>query len=214
MLPQKPFYLIRHGESEANAAHIAAGGGIDSKLTDAGKSQPQELAPYLTQLEIKPTVIHHSTMIRAADTARFLNAELKLEMNPHFDLREHELGDWEGVSWDIVLPQIFDKVPLPNGENYNEFDGRIQSVFTDILNGCDDNDLPMIVCHGGVFHALGSLYEYGLTPIQNCHLHLFEPEGEWDDFPWRVTTFDVKGEKLIQSTAEFCLSRALEKIGA
>lgn len=211
MLPQKPFYLIRHGESEANKANIAAGGGIDSQLTEKGRQQPKELSPFLPQLKIQPTVIHHSSMIRATDTAIYLNASLNLDMHPHQDLREHEIGDWEGMAWEIVLPQLNEHVPPPNGETRHQFASRIQSIFTDILNGCTDDDIPMIVCHGGVFHALGTLYEYGISPIQNCHLHYFEPEDEWDDFPWRVKTFDIEGEKLVEKQAQFCLSVALEK---
>lgn len=212
MLPQKPFYLIRHGESEANKAQIAAGGGLDSKLTDLGEKQPQTLSPYLKDLDIQPTIIHHSPMIRAANTAKYLNETLQLEMIAHHDLREHELGDWEGQPWDVVLPHLNDHKPAPNGEDRHQFASRIQNIFTKILNSCADDDIPMIVCHGGVFHALGTLYEYGISPIQNCHLHFYEPEGEWDDFPWKVSVFDVEDETLVQKQAPFCLSMALDKI--
>lgn len=210
MLPAKPFYLIRHGESEANAAQLAVGGGIDSQLTEKGINQAKTLAPYMDTLEIKPAVVHHSTMSRAKDTAHILNEPLNLKTHEWYNLREHEIGDWENQPWDIVHPLLADKVLPPNGETYSVFAQRIQSVFTDILNQSDD--LPMIVCHGGVFHALGLIYEYGISPIQNCHLHYFEPENLFDQFPWRVTQFDIERNKLVQNSAPFCLSQALEHI--
>jgi len=215
MLPAKAFYLIRHGESEANKAHIAAGGGIDSPLTAEGRSQPQVLAPLLKTLEVQPTVIHHSTMVRAADTARFLNADLNLDMTADNNLREHEIGDWEGQPWEPVMQQINEKVEPPNGETYWQFGQRIQSAFTKVLESAEQSApdfVPMIVCHGGVFHAMGNLYEYGLSSIQNCHLHYYEPHPEYGEFPWKVSIFDIENHALVKKPANFCLSQALEKI--
>lgn len=218
MLPQKPFYLIRHGQSEANAAHITAGGGTDSQLTAKGQKQPQDLSPFLPSLDIQPDVIYHSPMIRAKNTATYLNKSLNLEMHEKHDLHEHHMGDWEGLPWVDVQPQLDSHTSPPNGESRQQFAQRIQSVFTDILNECGDK-IPMMVAHGGLFFAMGTLYEYGMSDVQNCHLHLFEPEGAWDDFPWRVTAFDIDTEtedpkeaKLVKRAAPFCLSHAMAKI--
>ena len=64
MLPAKAFYLIRHGESEANKAQIAAGGGIDSPLTEKGQQQAKDLAPLIASLEVQPTVIRSAMQRR------------------------------------------------------------------------------------------------------------------------------------------------------
>jgi len=211
MIPAKPFYLIRHGQSEANAIHQTAGGGLDSELTPLGRSQAMSLAPYLSTLELKPGVIHHSTMIRARDTAVLLNASLKLEMHPSRDLREHEMGDWEGLPWAEVLPRIDNDEPPPNGESQQQFAQRIQSIFTDILN-METERVPMFVAHGGLYHALGTLYEYGISPVQNCHLHLYEPEPSFGRFPWRVSVFDLEKGGLVKKPSNFCLSQAMADI--
>lgn len=212
MLPAKPFYLLRHGESEANAAQIAAGGGLDSPLNDVGIEQAESLASVVDMLEIKPDVIHHSTMQRAKVTAQIVNKALSLPFIEQHELREHELGDWESKPWDQVLPQLERHVPPPNGETRQQFAQRIQSIFTDILD--ETEGMPMMVCHGGVFHALGTLYEYGMSRIQNCHLHLFEPshDAAYSDFPWRVWHFDIEDERLVKKQAAFCLSHQLSKI--
>ncbi|MDP7142310.1 MAG: histidine phosphatase family protein [Alphaproteobacteria bacterium] len=215
MLPAKAFYLIRHGESEANKAQIAAGGGIDSPLTEKGQQQAKDLAPLIASLEVQPTVIHHSAMQRAADTARYINDGLGLDMTGTWDLREHDIGDWEGQPWAPVMQDINEKVEPPNGETYWRFAQRIQSAFTDVLESEDTEApdfVPMIVCHGGVFHAMGLLYEYGISEIQNCHLHYYEPHPEYGEFPWKVSVFDIEDGKLVKKPANFCLSQALEDI--
>ena len=210
MLPAKPFYLIRHGESVANSLEVAAGGGFDSPLTEKGQGQAKTLSPFLPQLDIQPHQVHHSSMIRAKDTAIFLNESLELPMTEWYELREHELGDWEERPWSEVSHRLEAREAPPNGEPHYEFAQRIQSIFTSILEESDD--IPMIVCHGGVFHALGMLYEYGMSKIQNCHLHYFEPEPLFEDFPWRVHHFDIEGETLVKRQAPFCLSHALSRI--
>lgn len=212
MLPAQPFYLLRHGESEANAAEIAAGGGLDSPLNETGLAQAEALAAHIDLLDVKPDVIYHSTMQRAKVTAQIVNKSLSLPSIEDIELREHELGEWEGQPWSKVMPLIEEKVAPPKGESHQQFAQRIQSIFTDILES--DHSLPMIVCHGGVFHALGALYEYGMTRIQNCHLHYFEPEThpEYTDFPWRVWHFDVEDNQLVKKRAAFCLSHQLSKI--
>ena len=79
MLPQNPFYMIRHGQSTANERRIMAGGLFDSPLTDKGRGQAHTLSGYLKDHILPmPGRIYHSTMIRARDTAHLLNQNLSL----------------------------------------------------------------------------------------------------------------------------------------
>jgi probable phosphoglycerate mutase len=211
MLPSRAFYLIRHGQSEANAARVAAGGSFDSPLNEVGREQARALAGVIAQLPVKPDVIYHSGMKRARETAEIINTALKLDIHERRDLREHEIGEWEGVTWDIVAPKFETHENPPGGETHAQFAQRIQSVITEILER-EEGRLPMMVAHGGLFHALGALYEYGMTNVQNCHLHHFDPCAAYDPFPWRVCQFDIEGECLRQNPAPFCLSQALAKI--
>jgi probable phosphoglycerate mutase len=212
MLPAKSFYLIRHGESQANRDQLTAGGGTDSPLTDKGRQQAKSLAPYLKQLELKPGAVYHSTMMRARDTAMILNEGLKLPATAHHDLREHEMGLWEGQPWATVQPLLDGGENPPSGETDAVFSQRIQSILTDIMGKHNGADPPMVVAHGGLFHAIGLLYEYGMTHVSNCHLHLFEPYPAFDNFPWRVWQFDIDGDKLVKNPAPFCLSQAMAHI--
>lgn len=205
MLPLMPFYLIRHGESEANLARVCAGGKFDSPLSALGRSQPVTLAPYLAQLEIQPRALYHSNMQRARDTALALNEAWRLPPVEREDLREHEVGDWDGQPWDDIIPLLEKDVPPPNGENMDVFSARIKGALSDILATAPAHP-PVIVAHGGLFHAIGFMYSYAMSPIQNCHLHYFEPHADYALFPWKVSMFDIEGDRLVKRPAPFCWS--------
>ncbi|QQG35202.1 MAG: histidine phosphatase family protein [Micavibrio aeruginosavorus] len=210
MLPLKPFYLIRHGQSRANERHITAGGLFDSPLTDLGRQQAQRLSPFLKKGMLPPpSRVYHSTMIRARDTADILNQGLALEMVPDFDLREHDMGVWDGLPWAQVLPQLKAGVPPPGGETTETFAHRIRHALKKILITSDVENPPLIVAHGGLFHAIGFLYEYAMSEIQNCHLHYFEPVPDQALFPWHVWQFDVDDHQLVRTPAPFNINLAL-----
>ncbi len=207
MLPLKPFYLIRHGESEANAAHLTAGGDYDSPLTEKGETQAKTLAPFLDQLEIMPSMIYASPMIRAHSTATYLNAHIDLELTVMKDLHETKFGEWEGRPWNEVQPLLDSGLTAPGGENNAVFAQRIQNALTEILKK-EHDEPPMVVAHGGLFYAMGLLYEYGMSSVQNCHLHYFEPHPEHALFPWKVWQFDVEADRLAKCSAPFCATQA------
>ena len=210
MLPARPFYMLRHGESVANAAGITAGGGLDSPLNEKGRAQARALSAVIHSIDLKPTVVYHSSMSRARETAQIVTAPLKLEMREEHLLREHDVGEWEGVPWVDTKPRFDRRENPPGGETMAQFAQRIQRTMTEIFER--DPRLPLMVAHGGVFAALGALYEYGMSHIQNCHLHYFEPCAEHDPFPWRVWQFDIEEAGLMRNPAPFCLSQALSKI--
>ncbi len=212
MIPAKPFYLIRHGQTEANAAHITAGGELDSPLTELGRTQARKIAAVIHRLEIMPTKVIHSPMSRARDTANFINAALKLAMHEFGDLREHIVGEWEGRPWEEVDPLIHANIRPKGGENRDDFGARVKRVFSEFLPAHDGPVL--VVAHGGIFHSLlhihGQSYSGG---FQNCHLHYFEPDPVCAAFPWRVWQFDIEGDNLVKRSAPFCGS-ALQTVAA
>lgn len=64
MIIARHFYMIRHGETEANAAQIMAGS-MDTPLTENGITQAKEAAKIVEALNIKPQAIVHSHLSRA-----------------------------------------------------------------------------------------------------------------------------------------------------
>jgi serine/threonine-protein phosphatase PGAM5 len=62
--------LVRHGQYEAKTIN----GVTDGNLTDIGCAQAKHTAQFLKTLPV--TAIHHSTLIRATETAQFIAASL------------------------------------------------------------------------------------------------------------------------------------------
>lgn len=72
----KTVYLVRHGQSEANAGGVRQGAG--GNLTEAGREQAEYLARRVAKLPIEAIV--SSTSPRARQTAEIINQELGLEI--------------------------------------------------------------------------------------------------------------------------------------
>ncbi|PZQ45409.1 MAG: hypothetical protein DI551_07475 [Micavibrio aeruginosavorus] len=186
MLPAIPFYIIRHGESTANLGEFASGH-IDVPLTDKGIEQARAAQKIVEALEQKPSVIIHSHLQRARNTARILNENLNLPMLEDPMIAEQMYGDWEGQPWSITRQSTRDGIDPPNGEPHAVFYERVKGAITKFVNAHPGP--VMIVCHGGVFRAIGGLYQKPIFGISNCSLHYFEPLANDDTFPWAIKTF-------------------------
>ncbi len=198
MLPAKHFYMIRHGQTEANAARVMAGS-TDSPLTDMGRQQAESVHKVLDSLHIKPQTIVHSHLSRARDTAHILNEVLDTHIYEDADLAEMHVGEFEGATYEDCGP-IFEQGHDPTGgETHDEFSFRIRRGLSNALEKHDHSIL--VVCHGGVLAALGKLYN--IRPrylFENCHLYEFEPDMVKEKFPWQVWQYDDE-EEIIRKTA-------------
>ncbi len=188
MLPPIPFYMIRHGESVANLGQYASGH-VDVELTPRGIEQAYEAQKIVDSLTHKPKIVIHSHLQRARNTAKILNENLGLMMIEDVDIAEQHYGDWEGQPWDLTRQPTRDGIDPPNGERHVDFHARVGRAISKFTK---NHDTPvMIVCHGGVFRALGALYGERIHGIENCSLHYFEPKkgDENGSFPWQIHKF-------------------------
>ena len=99
--PLKPnsvrFYLCRHGETIANSKRLIQGAGINSPLTDVGRTQSINLASAFSKVQFNISRVISSTLTRAQQTAEPLAIHGNtVEIFPQ--LREMEYGDLEGMS--------------------------------------------------------------------------------------------------------------------
>ncbi len=193
MLPAKHFYMIRHGETEANRAEIMAGS-MDSPLTEKGREQAKSVQDIVNSLEVKPKVIIHSHLSRARDTAAIINIGINVPMYEDKDVAELHAGDWEGASYEECRELLLGWATPPNGESFSEFCSRLKRGKTRNLN---NHDAPiLIVCHGGVLRGLGGIYNLKPPAIfKNCHLYEFKPNPNDKHFPWEVWTHEGMGIK-------------------
>ena len=132
-------------------------------------------------------------MKRAHKTAELANTHIQLDMEPIETLHEILLGDWEGRPWPEIEPFFNERIAPPNGEDEAQHVLRVRTTIDSILS-LDLNAPPLIVAHGGTFHALGLTYGYAMQRINNCHLHYFEPWPENPTMPWKLTVFDLEDE--------------------
>ncbi len=192
MIPAKHFYMIRHGETEANRANIMAGS-LDSPLTLLGIEQAQLARDVVALLEVKPVAIFHSHLSRARDTARIINEAIEVPMFEDADLAEYHAGDLEGVPYSECRSILDDWGPVPNGERPEDFFARIKRGK---IRALEQFEGPVLtVCHGGVMRAFGEIY--GISPeprFRNAHLYEFHPEVQQSPFPWNVYDYELCGE--------------------
>ncbi len=188
MLPPCPFYIIRHGETEANAAQVMAGH-TDAQLTAKGVAQAHTARPLIESLPVMPRLIVHSHLSRARDTASIINHGLQLPMMESEDIAEINVGQWEGRPWSEVDVLYQSGEDPPGGETHSGFRAR---VGRGIAHYCGNYDGPILfVCHGGVMRAVGELYGLRELRFKNCHLHEFEPDAANNHFPWKVWQHDI-----------------------
>lgn len=97
------FYVLRHGETDANASGLIQGSTDDSRLTERGQAQAAKVGSSIfgrSGVEIESVFV--SPLTRAAETLAILREHSEPSMIPSegetvlHDLREVDLYDWEG----------------------------------------------------------------------------------------------------------------------
>ncbi len=145
-------YLIRHGETAANAARILQT--PDTPLSEKGLRQAQLLAHRLADAGI--TDIWSSDLTRAVMTAEKLQSTTGATLRLDTALQERNYGDARGTAYadlgvDILAP---DYAP-PGGETWETFHARVDALWdrlTAALPGIR-GDLA-VVTHGLVCYSL------------------------------------------------------------
>lgn len=147
---------MRHGESEANAAHIFAGQ-TDSPLTPRGREQATVVARALRPVRFDRIVT--STLSRTQDTAALIAAGRGVPVEPFDDLKEIDLGAAAGKPFDEMrgLPNYDGDgfTQWPGGESLDQVVTRAMRVI-DRLVGETPGTTICLVGHGGVTRILVS----------------------------------------------------------
>ena len=154
-------FLIRHGETDWNLKGKIQGS-CDIELNETGIKQAEELSNKMVDKNYKFSKIYSSPQKRAIKTAEILSENTNVDCIVIEDLKEMNLGDWEGLAWS----EVKEKYPLeykewfikrrdtkiPNGESYEEM---LERVLNSIYKIIDDNcDNVVIVTHSAVIMSL------------------------------------------------------------
>jgi probable phosphoglycerate mutase len=160
-LPAIPFWFLRHGETDYNAAGLSQGA-LDISLNAAGRAQAAAAGPLLAGQGI--TGIVSSPMQRTRETTSIVNEFLRLPVQYEPELREVIFGGMEGKPLQPWFPEWLEgRYTPPNAESFALVLARVQQAMAKIL-------APgplLIVAHGGIFRALRdlmSLPKQGLAP--------------------------------------------------
>jgi broad specificity phosphatase PhoE len=156
-------YLVRHGESEANAAGVFAGQ-TDSPLTPKGREQAKVVATALRPIHFDRIVT--SALSRTKDTAAEIAAGRGVPVEAFADLNEIDLGDAAGKPFDEVrgLPGYESDGfhQWPGGESLDQVVTRAMRVI-DRLAAASPGTTICVVGHGGVTRILVSSF-MGVLP--------------------------------------------------
>ena len=169
--------LIRHGQSEGNAAR-RFGGHTPTPLSALGHRQAETTAHALAATE-SVTAIYSSDLLRAVETAAPLARALDLEINETDAFRERSVGHMEGLTFEeaaqkfpeeyaALLRRDFDHV-LSGGESYRQLLDRAAREL-DRAVAANSGGTIAVFSHTGticiiVLHLMGALDASTLRPV-------------------------------------------------
>ena len=149
--------FMRHGETTANVMFIASGGDRDPDLTDRGLKQAVDALDVLKNHAEIPGIIVTSPLKRTSNTAYAISEHFGLEVVFDPDLKERELGDWNGTSSAIVNPMLMQGKTPPNGESRAIFQQRTLKA---LKRSLELGDLPMVIGSRGTARILLELVDH------------------------------------------------------
>jgi len=162
-------FLVRHGETEWNQLHRLQGN-KNSPLTANGIKQAHEVKKLIQQFNIDKAYV--SPLKRAKDTIEILLEDSDLEAVTATDLREINLGPWEGKTQDetaLLFPEEHlafwqkpDEFNLVGAETYKELQNRMVTTIESIFIS-EKNKNILVVSHWIAIKVV--LAHYTSTPL-------------------------------------------------
>jgi probable phosphoglycerate mutase len=184
--------LVRHAETTANVSKLWYGA-MDSPLTARGELQLEATA--LRVRELAQTygldAFYVSPLPRARSTADALGRAMGRTALTEEDLREFDLGDWEGRSFEDLRDQedlwgrwkVDPGFAPPNGESPTSFNRRAETVIQRIVQRHPEQCI-LVVTHGGVIcNVLANWLGKGPADWRNweghnCAVSVLESDGD------------------------------------
>lgn len=175
-------YMVRHGETEWNAAHRMQGWS-DIPLNEKGREQASFAARKLESIPLD--AIYTSPLKRAADTAEIIRGERNIPLIEEKGLIEINLGRWDGHTpdeMDALYPGQYDlwrtkpgEVHIDGGETFADVQERAFAAFRRIAEKEREKTVLLVSHMGCLSTILFKIAGYPLNdlwkhPIGNCAL--------------------------------------------
>lgn len=180
--------FVRHGESQANASGRWQGQG-DSPLSDHGRDQARRAALRLHASQF--TRVVSSDLSRARDTGRALGIEPELDPN----LREIDVGAWEGLGREEVLQRYPDEisalvrgddVKIGGAESWKDATLRAMRALEAQRAHHGPGDELAIYSHGGIITSI-------FIELARAHARRPQPLGHMVNTAISAARFDDQG---------------------
>jgi broad specificity phosphatase PhoE len=150
--------LARHGETDWNLARRWQGH-ADRPLTERGRAQAAALAERLANIALDD--VYASDLRRARETAAVVAAQHGLEVIELCELREVDVGSWEGLTRDEAearFPEGYRRwlaggTGWHDGETYEGMSARVLAAVGRIARA-NEGGRVLIVSHGGPIRAI------------------------------------------------------------
>jgi broad specificity phosphatase PhoE len=200
-------YLVRHGETEWNAARRIQGR-TDIPLNDTGREQARQAAELLARRRWQG--VYTSPLGRAHETARIIADRLGLAGVTDIDaLVERDYGEAEGMGFDEIEALYPEGVRAPGQETREEVAARVVPALLELAERHPGERL-VIVSHGGAIRSVLQTAEPGTRHprITNASVHSFRVE----DGALRLIAFDdpIEEESLLPERSDLDAQNALE----
>lgn len=176
-------WLLRHGQTTANAQQVIQGPRIDAPLSELGQRQAASLGEALAGQPLQ--AVYSSPLVRARDTAQAVvrrhrahdataNGQLAVQVVP--ELYEVDYGAFIGRPYDEIrheMDQVLDAwrlgfvdQPFPGGESALLAQTRIRPFAARLVETARTQDVA-VVAHGRINRVLiATLTGAGLTKLE------------------------------------------------
>ena len=160
-------YLIRHAEAEGNVKEFFQGN-VDTPLTEKGEQQLECLVQRFAEIPLD--AIYTSPFQRAKLTAEAVGRGRALSIEPEYELREINGGEWEGRTW-AEIPRLFPRqyelwthkmwlFAAPHGDTMTDVYYRMQETMKRIAEE-NAGKTVAVISHGCAVRNFLAAVEFG-----------------------------------------------------
>jgi len=153
--------LVRHGETPWNVT-LQYQGHANVPLNERGREQARRAAARLRGLEVR--ALYASDIVRAWETAEIIGAAIGQTPTPMPELREIDVGQWEGLTPEELYRRFPDhmaeyrrdpaRTVRLGGESYAQLQARALVALQRIQESHAQGEVVVAVSHGGTIRAL------------------------------------------------------------
>lgn len=159
-MENRTIYLVRHGRIQTVDDLRRYIGYSDIPLNEVGILQAHNLQKKIVQADIQS--VYCSDLSRSRQTAEIMVEDKKVPIISRHELREINMGEWEGCSFSDIARRFPDEFKrrgedienycVPGGESFADCRRRVLLVFQEIMETTHGDIL--IVAHAGVNRLL------------------------------------------------------------